>query len=94
VDDLDPDGYGSVGDSTTEDQNKRLDVLSHETMIHFLTISGQLCVGASPESDGLIVPPRELTGEYCVAFDPLDVRISDYLWNPKPTICDPSVLSA
>ena len=89
MDDLDPDGYSSVGDSITEDQVKRLDVLSNETMIHFLTISGQLCVGASPESDGLILPPRELTGEYCVAFDPLDVSASG-IPNPQPLTLVPS----
>ena len=41
-------------------------------MIHFLVTSGQLCVGASEETDQLIVPPVELTGEFCVTFDPLD----------------------
>jgi fructose-1,6-bisphosphatase I len=72
VDDLRGDVYGGTVENSTGDIVKRMDILSNETMIHFLVNSGQLCVGASEETDHLIVPPPELTGEFCVTFDPLD----------------------
>jgi fructose-1,6-bisphosphatase I len=72
VDDLRGDVHGGTVENSTGDIVKRLDVLSNDTMIHFLVSSGQLCVAASEETDYLIVPPPELTGEFCVTFDPLD----------------------
>ena len=72
MDDLRGDAHGGTVANSTGDIVKRLDLLSNETMIHFLCQSGQLCVAASEESEHLIVPPKELTGEFCVTFDPLD----------------------
>mmetsp|Transcript_49754 Transcript_49754/g.99373 ORF Transcript_49754/g.99373 Transcript_49754/m.99373 type:complete len:345 (+) Transcript_49754:50-1084(+) len=51
---------------------KRLDIVSNETMIHFLVNSGQLCLGASEETEDVIRPAEHLTGEFVVTFDPLD----------------------
>eukprot|EP00288_Rhodomonas_lens_P015482 CAMPEP_0177707118 /NCGR_PEP_ID=MMETSP0484_2-20121128/9581_1 /TAXON_ID=354590 /ORGANISM="Rhodomonas lens, Strain RHODO" /LENGTH=341 /DNA_ID=CAMNT_0019218611 /DNA_START=91 /DNA_END=1116 /DNA_ORIENTATION=+ len=51
---------------------KRMDIVSNETMIHFLVNSGQLCLGASEETEDVIRPPEHLTGEFVVTFDPLD----------------------
>ena len=39
---------------------KRLDVLSNETLVHFLVTSGQLCLGASEVTDILPLAARLL----------------------------------
>lgn len=51
---------------------KRLDILSNETLIHALSNSGQLCLGASEETEDVIRPAAHLSGEFVVTFDPLD----------------------
>ena len=37
---------------------KRLDILSNETLIHALSNSGQLCLGASEENEDVCSPPN------------------------------------
>ena len=72
VDDLRGDVSGGTVENPTGDVVKRLDMLANETFTSFLVGSGQLCVGASEETDHIIIPEPELTGEFCVTFDPLD----------------------
>lgn len=54
-----------------EDQ-KKLDILSHDVFVKALISSTKACVLVSEEVDAPIFVPEELSGKYCVTFDPLD----------------------
>ena len=67
--------YGLAGDTNiTGDDQKKLDVLSNETMINMLGASYTVCGMVSEENKNVIrVPPaNEKQGKYIVCFDPLD----------------------
>lgn len=65
--------YGAAGtENATGDDQKKLDVLSNEMFVNALYNSSVCAVLVSEEDEeGIIVPP-EMSGKYCVAFDPLD----------------------
>lgn len=65
--------YGLAGEvNSTGDDQKKLDVLSNDMMINALVNSGVCCVLVSEENEEPIMVPKEKSGKYCVAFDPLD----------------------
>ena len=65
--------YGLAGEvNSTGDDQKKLDVMSNDMMINALVNSGVCCVLVSEENEEPIMVPKELSGKYCVAFDPLD----------------------
>jgi len=65
--------YGLAGEvNSTGDDQKKLDVMSNDMMINALVNSGVCCVLVSEENEEPIIVPKELSGKYCVAFDPLD----------------------
>jgi len=52
---------------------KKLDVFSHEMMIHAMNHGGHLAVMASEEEEGIIhIPEKHHIGKYVLLFDPLD----------------------
>lgn len=58
--------------NSSGDDVKKLDLLSDEIMIDCLVKSGTCAVLVSEEQEGPIIPPPELRGSLCCAFDPLD----------------------
>jgi len=65
--------YGLAGEvNSTGDDQKKLDVLSNDIMINALVNSGVCCVLVSEENEEPIIVPKEKSGKFCVAFDPLD----------------------
>jgi fructose-1,6-bisphosphatase I len=64
---------GAAGtENVTGDQQKKLDILSHEMMVNALYNSHVCCVLVSEEKEEPIIVAPPFTGKYCVAFDPLD----------------------
>ena len=65
---------GLTGKRNIQGENvQKLDEFANDVMIKVLANSGHMCVMASEEEDDIIhVPDSEPTGDYCVAFDPLD----------------------
>jgi len=65
--------YGLAGEvNSTGDDQKKLDVLSNDMMINALVNSGVCSVLVSEENEEPIMVPKEKSGKFCVAFDPLD----------------------
>ena len=65
--------YGLAGEvNSTGDDQKKLDVMSNDMMINALVNSGVCSVLVSEENEEPIVVPKERSGKFCVAFDPLD----------------------
>merc|ERR1712045_700779 len=65
--------YGLAGEvNSTGDDQKKLDVMSNDMMINALVNSGVCSVLVSEENEDPIIVPKEKSGKYCVAFDPLD----------------------
>ena len=65
--------YGAAGTAnTTGDDQKKLDVLSNEMFVNALYNSRVCAVLVSEEDEDAILVPEEMSGKYCVAFDPLD----------------------
>jgi len=65
--------YGLAGEvNSTGDDQKKLDVLSNDIMINALVNSGVCSVLVSEENEEPIFVPKEKSGKFCVAFDPLD----------------------
>lgn len=65
--------YGLAGEvNSTGDDQKKLDVMSNDMMINALVNSGVCCVLVSEENEEPIYVPKDQSGKYCVAFDPLD----------------------
>jgi len=58
--------------NSSGDEQKKLDVLSNEIMIANLTSSNSCSVLLSEENDHAIIVDEEHSGNYIVAFDPLD----------------------
>ena len=55
------------------EEQMKLDVFAHETMIRINSYTGRLAVMASEEDAELIpIPPGYTTGKYVLIFDPLD----------------------
>ena len=65
--------YGAAGSANvTGDDQKKLDVLSNEMFVNALYNSHVCAVLVSEENEDAIIVPKEMSGKYCVAFDPLD----------------------
>jgi len=65
--------YGLAGEvNSTGDDQKKLDVLSNDMMINALVHSGVCSVLVSEENEEPIFVPKNKSGRFCVAFDPLD----------------------
>jgi len=65
--------YGLAGEvNSTGDDQKKLDVMSNDMMINALVNSGVCCILVSEENEEPIIVPKEKSGKFCVAFDPLD----------------------
>merc|ERR1712070_1090385 len=65
--------FGLHGEQNSSgDDQKKLDVLSNDIFINALVKSGSCCVLVSEENEEPIIVPEELSGRFCVAFDPLD----------------------
>jgi fructose-1,6-bisphosphatase I len=65
--------YGLAGEvNSTGDDQKKLDVMSDDMMVNALINSGVCSVLVSEEREEAIIVPKEKSGPYCVAFDPLD----------------------
>jgi len=65
--------YGLAGEvNSTGDDQKKLDVMSNDMMINALVNSGVCSVLVSEENEEPIIVPKERSGKFCVAFDPLD----------------------
>jgi len=65
--------FGLAGEvNSTGDDQKKLDVLSNDIFIDALVNSGACCVLVSEENDEPIWVPKEKSGRFVVAFDPLD----------------------
>lgn len=66
---------------------KRMDIVSNETMIHFLVNSGQLCLGASEETEDVIryelarSPPQRAATSSCSTK--VHMRIAATLTGPR-----------
>jgi len=58
--------------NSSGDEQKKLDVLSNEIMIANLTSSNSCSVLLSEENDHAIIVDEEHSGNYIVAFDPLE----------------------
>ena len=55
------------------EQQMKLDVFAHETMVRMNSFAGRLAVMASEEDANIIlIPPEYSTGKYVLIFDPLD----------------------
>jgi fructose-1,6-bisphosphatase I len=55
------------------EQQMKLDVFAHETMVRMNSYTGRLAVMASEEEENIIpIPPEYGTGKYVLLFDPLD----------------------
>ena len=54
------------------EEQKKLDVLSNDTMVNTLRASGKCAVLVSEELEDAIVIEDRYKGKYCVVFDPLD----------------------
>jgi fructose-1,6-bisphosphatase I len=55
------------------EQQMKLDVFAHETMVRMNSFAGRLAVMASEEDENIIlIPPEYPTGKYVLIFDPLD----------------------
>ncbi len=55
------------------EQQMKLDVFAHETMVRMNSFAGRLTVMASEEDENIIpIPPEYSTGRYVLIFDPLD----------------------
>ncbi|MCA8906297.1 MAG: class 1 fructose-bisphosphatase [Rhodospirillaceae bacterium] len=67
-------GLGSAGsDNVQGEQQKKLDIISNDAMIHALQSSGHLAGMASEEMDDIFhIPSRYQRGKYLLMFDPLD----------------------
>lgn len=65
---------GYTGDENVQgEQVKKLDIFSHDMMIHAMNHGGHLAVMASEEEEGIIhIPERHHIGKYVLLFDPLD----------------------
>ncbi len=68
------DVLGFTGDKNVHgEQVKKLDIFSHEMMIHAMNHGGHLAVMASEEEEDIIhIPERHHRGKYVLLFDPLD----------------------
>lgn len=68
------DVLGFTGDENVHGENvKKLDIFSHEMMIHAMNHGGHLAVMASEEEEDIIhIPERHHVGNYVLLFDPLD----------------------
>ena len=68
------DVLGFTGDQNVHgEQVKKLDIFSHEMMIHAMNHGGHLAVMASEEEEDIIhIPERHHRGKYVLLFDPLD----------------------
>ncbi len=65
--------YGVAGTvNSTDDEQKKLDVLSNEMFVNALYNSNVCAVLVSEEDEEPIIVPEAMAGKYCVAFDPLD----------------------
>ena len=55
------------------EQQMKLDVFAHDTMVRMNCFTGRLAVMASEEDENIIlIPPEYPTGRYVLIFDPLD----------------------
>lgn len=55
------------------EQQMKLDVFAHETMVRMNSYTGRLAVMASEEAEDIIpIPPEYPCGKYVLIFDPLD----------------------
>ncbi len=64
---------GKAGKTNVQGEEvQKLDELSNEIMIDFLSDSGQFYALASEELDEPIYPEKGKSGKYVIAFDPLD----------------------
>lgn len=68
------DVLGFTGDENVHGENvKKLDIFSHEMMIHAMNHGGHLAVMASEEEEDIIhIPEKHHVGNYVLLFDPLD----------------------
>jgi len=65
--------YGLAGETNaTGDDVKKLDLISNEIFINALKFSKQLSVMVSEENEEPIIVDEKESGQYCIAFDPLD----------------------
>lgn len=65
--------WGATGDTNVQGETvQKLDRIANDTFIEVLRRSGCVAAMASEEEDEVIEVPRELAGDYVVAFDPLD----------------------
>ncbi|NTV08639.1 MAG: fructose-1,6-bisphosphatase, partial [Chlorobium limicola] len=51
---------------------KKLDLFANEKIINAIGQHGRFAVMGSEENDGIIIPPKNETGNYALLFDPLD----------------------
>ncbi len=65
---------GYTGDENVQGEKvKKLDIFSHDMMIHAMNHGGHLAVMASEEEEGIIhIPEKHHIGKYVLLFDPLD----------------------
>jgi fructose-1,6-bisphosphatase I len=65
-------GHMGISNVHGEEQQK-LDLYAHETIVRILDHTGRLCIMASEESaDPIPIPDRYPSGNYALLFDPLD----------------------
>jgi fructose-1,6-bisphosphatase I len=56
-----------------EEEQQKLDVYAHDTILRLVDHTGRLCIMASEESvDPVPIPPQYETGHYALVVDPLD----------------------
>ena len=58
--------------NATGDDQKALDIFSHDAFVHAVSYSREMCVLVSEEADECIVVEEALSGRFCVVTDPLD----------------------
>nr|XP_010927383.2 fructose-1,6-bisphosphatase, cytosolic [Elaeis guineensis] len=64
---------GLAGETNVQgEEQKKLDVLSHEVFVNALISSGRTCILVSEEDEEATFVDPALRGKYCVVFDPLD----------------------
>lgn len=65
--------WGGTGETNVQGEKvQKLDRIANDTFVEVLRRSGCVAAMASEEEDALIPVERELSGDYVVAFDPLD----------------------
>ena len=64
---------GLTGDTNVQGEEvKKLDIFANEKIISAIGQHGRFAIMGSEENEGIIIPPKNESGNYALLFDPLD----------------------